>query len=64
MAYGQASRFQILKVHAEGIESKDEKEKERGDGVEEMELAATNASSLEAWLYTLEVGGMFRDDTS
>lgn len=53
---GQASRFQILKVHAEGNESKDEKE--RGDGVE-MELAATNVSSLEAWLYTLEVGDMF-----
>lgn len=45
----QASRFQIIKVHVERTEMIEDKE-----GIEEMELAATN-SSLEAWLSTIEV---------
>lgn len=46
----QASRFQIIKVHVERTEVSEDKE-----GIEEMELAATNSHSLEAWLSTIEV---------
>ncbi|CAM9170819.1 unnamed protein product [Laminaria digitata] len=46
---GKASRFQIIKVHVERTEVSEDKE-----GIEEMELAATNSHSLEAWLSTIE----------
>lgn len=46
----QASRFQIIKVRVERTEVSEDKE-----GIEEMELAATNSHSLEAWLSTIEV---------
>lgn len=46
----QASRFQIIKVRVERTEVSEGKE-----GIEEMELAATNSHSLEAWLSTIEV---------
>lgn len=46
----QASRFQIIKVRVERTELSEDKE-----GIEEMELAATNSHSLEAWLSTIEV---------
>ncbi|CAM9762592.1 unnamed protein product [Ascophyllum nodosum] len=49
---GKASRFQILKVRVE--RNKPTEVKDGLEGVEEMELAATNESSLEAWLSTLE----------
>lgn len=56
----QASRFQIIKVHVERTEVSEDKE-----GIEEMELAATNSDSLEAWLSTIEVScGMTNADCS
>lgn len=50
----QAQRFQIIKVRGERTEFTEEKE-----GVEEMELAATNSHSLETWLSTIEVSFWF-----
>lgn len=52
--FRQAQRFQIIKVRGERTEFTEEKE-----GVEEMELAATNSHSLEAWLSTVEVSFWF-----
>lgn len=46
----QASRFQIIKTHVGRTAVTEDKE-----SVEEMELAATNSNSLEAWLSTIEV---------
>lgn len=51
--FRQASRFQIIKVHVERTEVTEDKE-----GIEEMELAATNNNALEAWLSALEVSVM------
>lgn len=48
--FGQASRFQIIKTHVGRTAVTEDKE-----NVEEMELAATNSNSLEAWLSTIEV---------
>ena len=46
----QASRFQIIKTHVARTAVTEDKE-----SIEEMELAATNSNSLEAWLAALEV---------
>ncbi|CAM9406613.1 unnamed protein product [Ectocarpus sp. 4 AP-2014] len=46
---GKASRFQIIKTHVARTAVTEDKE-----GIEEMELAATNSNSLEAWLSTIE----------
>eukprot|EP00752_Nemacystus_decipiens_P005943 g5367.t1 len=46
---GKASRFQIIKTHVARTAVTEDKE-----GIEEMELAATNSNSLESWLSTIE----------
>lgn len=50
-ALHQASRFQIIKTHVARTAVTEDKE-----GIEEMELAATNSNSLESWLSTIKVG--------
>lgn len=50
LVFGQASRFQIIKTHVARTAVTDDKE-----SIEEMELAATNSNSLEAWLSAIEV---------
>eukprot|EP00903_Cladosiphon_okamuranus_P013094 g12213.t1 len=54
---GKASRFQIIKTHVARTAVTEDKE-----GIEEMELAATNSNSLESWLSTIESSIAYADE--